>query len=328
MISRRQLLAGAAGGVAGCGASLRDFPFDHGGPLGTELGLELHMFSVCCAWLRWAGGSLLIDPFWTHLPLGRVVFGQVVEPPDVLAGREAMFTDTRAVLVGHTHYDHVMGLPQVDALMPADGHHLGSPTLGHTFAASGLQRPVVDVSAYLATEAAPPRWWVHPSGALRVLPLRSDHPSQWLFFHLYRRQLKRPRRRPPRRVGHYQEGLTLAYLVDLMDGDRIQARVYVETSSCGHVSGYPPADVLRERPVDLALVSMDIANQAQAGEGSVLDVLGAPLVFFVHYEDFFAPLDRPPREIVKVDLPATRAHFAREGSPRYLISAWDQRYRL
>ena len=327
LITRRALLAGAAG-AAGCGASLSNFPFDTGHTLSSHLGLELHFFSVCCVWMRWAGGSVLIDPFWTHVPLGQVVFGHVAEAPDALAGRESMFADTRAVLVGHTHYDHVMGLPLVDPLLPDDAVHLGSPTLGHTFAAAGLTHPVVDVSPHLATPDTPPRWWHHPSGALRVLPLQSAHPNQWLFFHLYRRRLAKDRQRPPRRVGHYQEGLTLAYLVDLLDGDRIQARVYVETSSCGHEASFPPAATLAEHPVDVAVVSMDIANQEQASGTSVLDVLNAPTVFFVHYEDFFSSLEAAPREIVKVDLPRTRAHFGAETQATYLISSWNQRYRL
>jgi len=321
------MLAGAL--ATGCGASLRRFPFDAEGALGGALGITLDHYGVCCARVAWAGGSVLFDPFFTRLPLRTVAFGRAVPDPAALGDRAAHFADTRAVLVGHSHYDHAMGIPLVDPLLPPDAVHMGSPTLAHTFAASALAHPIVPLSGDQVAHATHPGRWVHhPSGALRVLPIASGHPAQYLFFHLYRRSLDRDRRRPPTRAHHYQEGATLAFLVDLMDGDRVQARVYVQSSSTGPPAGFFPASILRDRPVDLAIVSMDVANRERAHGDSVLHLLGAPTVVFTHYEDFFRPEDQPPREIVKVDLPATRAHFAARADARYLFPAAGARFEL
>lgn len=334
LISRRQLLAGAAGALAlappGRAASLADFPFRQSGPIGppgaAPLGLELHFFSVCCALLRWKGGSLLLDPFFTHLPLRQVAFGRTREDPAALGDRAPLFADTRAVLVGHAHYDHAMGLPLVDPHLGPDAVTLGSRTLAHTFAASGLRHPIVALNDHLARPGQPARWWAHPSGALRVMPLLAGHPPQYLFFHLWRRQLRADRDRPPTRANHYQEGVTLAFLVDLLHEGEVRARVYVCSSSADPPSGFPDAAVIAERPVDLALVSMDTANREAAHGDSVLGLLGARTVVFTHYEDFFRPKTQAPREIVKVDLERSRAYFAARSDADYVFPAWGGRF--
>lgn len=328
-MDRRAVLAGLL--ATGCGASLARFPFDRGGgaaPPEGGLGLELHFFSVCCALVRWPGGAFLIDPFFTHVPLLRVAFGRTLPDPAALSDPAGRFGDVRAVLVGHSHYDHAMGLPLVDPWLADDAQVLGTHTLAHTFAASGLRHPIVGLDGHLASPTDAGTWWRHPSGTLRVLPIRSGHPPQWAFFHLFRRHLDRDRRRPPTRAAHYQEGPTLAFLVDLLDGDRVHARVYVQTSSRGFPDGFPPPAVLGERPVDLAVVSMDVANREQRSGDSILHALQAPVVVFTHYEDFFSPRSRPPREIVKVDLDATRAFFEARDDARYIIPSWDARFAL
>ena len=103
----------------------------------------------------------------------------------------------------------------------------------------------------------------------------------------------------------------------------VAARVYVESSSTGHPAGFFPPELLAERGVDLALVSMDVANREMASGDSVLHLLQAPHVVFTHYEDFFRGKDEAPREIVKVNLPRTRAFFQNTADCTYWIPGWD-----
>jgi hypothetical protein len=160
------------------------------------------------------------------------------------------------------------------------------------------------------------------------MPLLAGHPAQYLFFHFWRRQLSADRKRPPTRAHHYQEGVTLAFLVDLLNEGEVQARVYICSSSTDPPSGFPAPAVIAERPVDLAIVSMDTANR-EAGHGdSVLGLIRAPTVVFTHYEDFFRPKTAAPREIVKVDLERSRAFFAQRSDAQYVFPAWDGRFTL
>ena len=105
--SRRELLAAAAL-LPGCAASLADFPFDRALETPGPLGLTLEFYSVTCALLRGPGGAVLCDPFFTHLPLFKLLFGQSVTDPLALRPFRDRLGDVRAVVVGHVHYDHAM----------------------------------------------------------------------------------------------------------------------------------------------------------------------------------------------------------------------------
>ncbi len=120
----------------------------------------------------------------------------------------------------------------------------------------------------------------------------------------------------------------MAFLVDFMDGDTVAARVYVESSSTGHPAGFFPPELLDERGVDLAVVSMDVANREMASGDSVLRLLQPTHVVFTHYEDFFRDKDTAPREIVKVDLPQTRDFFTSTSERTYWIPAWNTHLEL
>lgn len=314
--------------LAGCSARLGDFPFSSGDAAWMGRGLTLRFYSVACVRIGFGDVDVLTDPFFSHLPFRTAAFGHVVSDPEQVAPYLDELADVRAVLVGHNHYDHNLDLPAVAGSLHASAQLLGGPTLGHTFAASDLARPVVDVAPGMATETSPGDWWVHPSGAFRVLAIRSGHPNQVAFIHLYARQLDEDRSTAPRRGAHYQEGLTLAFLIDWLDGEEIVRRVYVQTSSTGFPAGFVAPEVRAQAPVDVAVLPMDCANLARRGEATVIEHLDAPVVLFCHYEDFFRTKDQEPREGVKVDLPATLAYFEGRSDRRYLFPAFDTTYRV
>ncbi len=167
-------------------------------------------------------------------------------------------------------------------------------------------------------------WWTLPGGRARVLPIASGHPAQVPGLHLYPWSYRRDRARPPTRAWHFQEGATIAWLVDFLaaDGETIDHRVYVQTTSTGWPDGYFPPGVRDERPVDVALLAMDCANIKARGRRSIIDFLSAPVVIFCHWEDFFRPKTEPPREAVKVNLERLRAALPDTPETRYVFPWW------
>ena len=93
--------------------------------------------------------------------------------------------EVKTVLIGHNHYDHNLDLPYVAPHLHPDAVVLGSDTMMHTFAPSNLPIPLVGLNASLATVDTVGEWWVHPSKRLRVLPILSGHPNNYLFIHLF-----------------------------------------------------------------------------------------------------------------------------------------------
>jgi L-ascorbate metabolism protein UlaG (beta-lactamase superfamily) len=327
MLSRRALLLSSLA-TSACGSSLKHFEFDRG-LLGDDTDLKVRFMGVCCAYFEYAGIGLLTDPFWSFLRLGRVGFGRIASDPGQIEPYLPALDRTRAVLVGHNHYDHVMDLPYVIDRLHPDAVICGSQTLAHTFAPMKLGRrfEAMNNRAATATEVGEPLFLA--GGRLRVLAIRSGHPAQYMGVHLYTKRLTEDRERPPTRVGHYQEGLTLAFLVDwLKDDGSVDERVMIETSSDGAPSGYFPRSVLEQAPVDLGFLAMDTANKKARGEESVLDYIQPRAVLFCHWENFFRPKTLPPKEIVKVDLPKLQAAMPKGGPTRYLFPAWDSDHRF
>jgi L-ascorbate metabolism protein UlaG (beta-lactamase superfamily) len=289
--------------------------------------LEVEWTGVGAFFLRHGDIAVLTDPFWSHYPVARAGFGTLPPDPEQIEPWVSGLDQVRAVLIGHGHYDHVSDLPYVAPRLHPEAVVLASQTVAHTFAPLDLPVPILPVNDLRGDEANPGTWVAIADGRARVLPLRSGHPNQWLFFHLWTRRLTEDRHRPPRRVGHFQEGETLAFLIDFLDVEGgIRHRAYIQTSSTGLPAGAVSPEVLDEHPVDVALMAMDVANYAADGKPTVLDQLGAPLVIFCHWEDFFRRKDQPPREIVKVDLHRLREALQDTEEVRYVFPAWGARF--
>lgn len=328
--TRREVLATL--GAAGCGARLGDFPFDGSlAALGTEDdALEVVFHSVGCFLVRWRDVAVLTDPFFTHVPLAQAGFGRVIADPRAIDPVRPALGDVRAVLIGHAHYDHCLDLPTVVPELHPQALLYGSPTAAHTFAPLALTRPWAPVMASLATSEDAGAWMRSACGRLRVLPILSGHPDNIPGIHLFRRHLAADRARPPVRASHYQEGITLAWLVDWLDeAGAVAFRVYVQTSSLGPPLGLAPAARFAEQPVDVALLAMDCANLHARGEPSILDHITPRRVLFCHWGDFFRSKDQEPREGVKVDLPALRATLRNQpGGDRFLFPRWGGTFHI
>ena len=221
----------------------------------------------------------------------------------------------------------MMDLPYVIDRLHSNASIVGSRTLKRIFAPMQLSKRWVTVNDRVSTETrmGEPLWLAN--GRVRVHPILSGHPNQYLMFHLFKGSLKEDRKTPPTRVRHYQEGMTLAYLVDWMRPDgSVQARVYVQTSSTGYPAGFFPQTLLDEAPVDVGLISMDSANYKAKGRHTILDFLKAKAVIFCHWEDFFRPKTKPPVEIVKVNLAKLKECLPSTPAQRLFFPAWDSEY--
>lgn len=312
--------------MGACGGRLSTFPFSTGFGRLNE-GVHVRFVGVGCFVVHFDGIGLLTDPFWSHLPLGKVAFGTIAPDPEQIEPYLPDLQHVQAVLVGHGHYDHVLDLPYVVSKLHPAATIIGSQTLKHTFAPMKLPRKWAVVNEHAATPDHPGTPLSLAGGRLRIRAIRSEHPNQYMGFHLFKHALSEERTEPPTRVKHYQEGMTLAYLVDwLSDEGMVKKRVYIQTSSTGYPAGFFPEAVLKEHSVDVALLPMDCANLQMKGVPTIIDFLRPTRVVFCHWEDFFRPKTKPPREIVKVNLPKLRESVHFSDRSRFFFPIWDSEY--
>jgi L-ascorbate metabolism protein UlaG (beta-lactamase superfamily) len=329
-IPRRGFLTGFSAALAGCGASLKRFPFDLSRNVSGGAGLEVIYFGVACFVLRWRGTAVLVDPFFTNIPALQVGFGRTESDPGQVDPHLPLLSDVESVLVGHAHYDHVLDLPYVTPHLQPETAVFGSRTLSHTLAPLNLPLTLHSVNDSAATADTMGQWLSANRGRVRVLPIASGHPNNYAFIHVWTDRLREDRQTVPTRANHFQEGETFAFLIDLLDDDgtTIVHRIYVQTSSRGFPDGFFPDSVLDERSVDVALLAMDCANIESSGARSIIDFIEPKTVLFCHWDNFFRTKDKPPREIVKVNMRALHRWFESDPRSEYLFPGWNGRFQF
>ena len=172
--SRRRFLLGSTALLHGCGSALRRFPFDQSDPPSTLPGLEITYYSVGCFLLRWRDTAVLTDPFWSHLSFPRVAFGRTLPDPRQVDPYLPELSTVESILVGHSHYDHVLDLPHIAPHVAPGARVYGSQTLAHTFAPSELPLDFHVVNDQQATPEQSGAWvWAVP-GKVRILPIENS----------------------------------------------------------------------------------------------------------------------------------------------------------
>ena len=329
MLSRRLFLTQCL--WTACTPSLKHFPFDRGNPI-LPNALRITYYSVGCFLVEWKGEAFLTDPFWSHPSFLQVTLGKTIPISERVAPYIKDIQHAQAILVGHSHYDHALDLPYILPKLPPTAQVLGSQTLKHTFATLLPAHQFIVCNPHVASLNHGGQFLYTHNKRIRILPIQSSHPAQVGWIHLFQDSLHHDRRTPPTRSWHYQEGITLAFLVDFLDADQtIQKRVYVQTSSRGFPSGAFPKEILSEHPVDVALLGMDCANTKYRGQPSIIDYLKARHVVFCHWEDFFRHKEQAPKARVKAHLPKLKQYFEsleQEQEHSYIFPYFDSTFWL
>jgi hypothetical protein len=200
------------------------------------------------------------------------------------------------VLVGHSHYDHVLDLPYIFQRWITDPevHAYGSRALAWTFAADRGFRTRIRVVEDSAGTAEHEGGWFRVPG-FRFMPLRSDHAPHFAGMHLLPRRIGRPLPYRPWWILSYPQGTTLAWLVDVTDDSgKVVFRLHYQDSASPPPLGFPPTAELARQPVDLAILCGASFAQVRDYPDSLLDRLQPRNAVVGHWEDFLLRNRRTP----------------------------------
>jgi L-ascorbate metabolism protein UlaG (beta-lactamase superfamily) len=243
-------------------------------PLGLPAGLELEWLGVAGYRLSYEGTTVLIDPYVSRAPLRSLLLRRPALPDRGLIDRYVPRAD--AILIGHTHWDHAVDAP---AIARRDGATVyGSDSLAQLMALHGLDSVIVE----------PHRAYDIGPFVVRFTPSRH---SKLLFG-----------RRVP-----FDGPLTCEDLHGLSPGaykcgDVFGIRVEVAGTSFYHQGSADLRDDERIEPVDVFLAGVTGRQVTPRYWERILPRLDPRVVVPTHYDDFFAPLDRPLKLVRRVDL--------------------------
>ena len=243
-------------------------------PLGLPAGLELEWLGVAGYRLTYEGTTVLVDPYVSRVPLLSVILRRPTLPDATLIDRYVRRAD--AILIGHTHWDHAVDAP---AIARRDGATVyGSDSLARLMALHGLDGVIVEPGRR------------YEIGPFTVSFTPSRH-SKLLFG-----------RKVP-----FDGPLTCEDLHGLSPGayrcgDVFGIRIEVAGTSFYHQGSADLRDDARIEPVDVFLAGIAGRQVTPHYWRRILPRLDPRVVVPTHYDNFFAPLDKPLSLVRRADL--------------------------
>lgn len=285
--------------------------------------LQIHYTGAGGLYVQKDKTALLVDPFFSNpgplisnifrrkLPIDssaiRHYFGRAIGQPKDTQGK------IKAVLVSHSHYDHLMDVPLLwhEQLLHRDSvQFIGSKTTGHYLKGAGIPNSSIGVT--LKKEATNSRqtgkMYTLDNGSIRIYPIVNAHAphARILGIPIKFYKGKANKDKFPRRLGGFKEGQTFAFLIDFLNKSRqIDFRLFVQTSSSKPPNGFIPDSLRKQHPIDLAVLGVASFKQVKKYPDALLERMQPRHVLLVHWENFFrsiASLKVKPRAVPKTNV--------------------------
>jgi hypothetical protein len=212
----------------------------------------------------------------------------------------------QAILVGHSHYDHLLDVPYVALEKATRANVYGSSTTRALLASieprlAGSGRSIVALDAKAVDPARGQRGeWVGVSKRIRILALRSDHSDQMFLDVLGAKMPLHLGRGParsalpeglPRSGSQWAEGPVFAFLIDFLDDSGEPAfRIFYQDAASSAGQGFVPREpaLVGSKRVDVTILCGGGEFERLKGQPRAILANTRPrFVIVSHWEDFF-----------------------------------------
>jgi len=262
--------------------------------------------------IAYRGHVLLTAPMFSNPPITDVApeksypfwRAPTIRPDTQLIERLLPAAADRAsmILVGHSHYDHLLDVPYVATHRATSARIYGTPTMRHILMGDARLRArggerVRSISGNdLGSATRAGTWYYDADSAFRVMALAADHAPTFrglgLTITFAKGTLDHDLDTLPRTAEAWRLGETYTYLIDVLrrgSGEPV-FRIYFQDAPNSAPKGFPPPLAMIGRPVDLAILCLPTSrNVRPAAPDSLLAVLAPKYVIASHWESFFRP---------------------------------------
>ncbi len=253
--------------------------FDRSTP-GPHAEIRVTFLGVATLLIEDGETAILTDGFFTRPSVTDVLLRKIEPDRQRIANAlsRAGITRLAAILVNHSHYDHVMDAPEVARL--TGGLLVGSQSTANVGRGWGL--PETQIRVVNAGDAL-------SFGRFRVRVLEGRHaPSQYALG-----AITEPLR-PPVRAHAYREGGSLAFFIEYAGKS-----ILINASA-----GFFP-EMFRRLRADVMFLGVGaLGSQSEqtidAYWDETIGVLGVRRVFLIHWDNFMLPLDRPLEPLPRI----------------------------
>jgi Beta-lactamase superfamily domain len=232
--------------------------------------------------------------------------------------------NTKFVLLGHSHYDHLMDVPYY--VLRESGPNV-------TYVGSDTARNILLGFKPNQLDFLVPRdGEQNQKATVRVTAFTGDHAPHIFGLKFMEGEIRTPLDSPPTHADQYVEGLTLIYFIDFLDeNDRVAWRVFVNSAASSRegtkvLEKHP--SFLQEHVTNVAILCVPGWNKVDDYPNSILRLVDPDHVVLSHYDDFFSPYKNgeDPKDGMKFVLFANYGGFLEE--LKNLKSQHGYRYRI
>ena len=283
--------------------------------------------------------GIMFDPFFSNQKLRRVGTSmlrgkkKLASNPEMIdAGITSieratgkLSEHTTTIFTAHGHYDHLMDVPAVvSKLNKVPTVYLNRSGFNTCYNVLDTNKVFI-LENFMTTQEVmrPPITLQSQDGTINVYPILADHNPHFKNISFFSGSKTEPIDYftdpfGKTKANDWLEGNTFSFLIDYLDRDgNIDFRIFLQSSSCNHPAGVPPAALLKNKSVDLAFLGLASFRFSPDYPCTLLQAINPKEIVWIHWEDFFRKYSKDPKtlrgtDIVKFfDLPCVKPYKAK-----------------
>jgi hypothetical protein len=203
------------------------------------------------------------------------------------------------ILIGHGHYDHVLDVPYIATHRARSAYIYASATVRHmlmgddSLRKNSGERVIAIRDQDAATWDSAGVWFYSPDSAFRFMALRGSHAPTFRFFGasytFARGVISADLNGLPPTAADWKLGEPFAFLIDVLaqPRSRVVFRIFFQDAPSEPPLGFPPASLVGDRGIDLAVLCAATSSNVPYTPDSLLKALRPRQVLITHWESFF-----------------------------------------
>ncbi|HEY2374929.1 MAG TPA: MBL fold metallo-hydrolase [Gemmatimonadaceae bacterium] len=239
----------------------------------------------------------------------------------------APLANVHAILVGHSHYDHLMDVPLVARRYTPRATIYGTLTTKRILMGDASMRAhpsridsLFPTDSVVATAWHVGRWIYSPSRRMRFMAVHSSHAPNWWFITMARCHAAHDRTSLPRTAWGWCLGEPVSYVIDLLDdSSHPMFRIFYQDAATQPLDvTLPPFTGNDRHSVDVAIVCAGNFKKVPDYPTLLLAALRPKYAILGHWEDFFHDQGDAPSPVRLTDTKELASRLDRLGRERWV----------
>jgi L-ascorbate metabolism protein UlaG (beta-lactamase superfamily) len=250
--------------------------------------IRMEFNGIANFYIQYKGSAVLTDPFMSNPSAGKVMFGKIKPNIELIESFNPKTYNIKLLSIGHAHYDHIFDLPYFIPHLSNTAKIVGSHNaivLANTLKA---QQECINIDEIKATAKNPGTWVYAADSTVRIMATQSAHLPHLLGISLYHGKYDEALSSYPVKAKKFKQDETYAFLIDFLNpSHQPEKRIYFSSSAVNFPNGYFPQEVLNQKPVDVAIISVALLQKVKNYPEHFIKYLKPAVTIPCHWENFF-----------------------------------------